>query len=436
MANSNKLDKLWSLISEASKLNSKEKYAMALPLIQEATVFITTVEEAELTDWRNLFEVKYDALMALGYKEEMIQACHQMVGQFGGTKTWQGLSQAYAIRSVLRTAYCTVAQNCIEEATSLPMLQNAVDWIEKCFSHTARDEKNELKSFYEPRALIYRKAVQYEAQYEEKYLLALSDIVNYKIPVTDKDIEDDLQNLSFTQTQKNNPMNALLIGPFNETWKQAEKRWVKACKKLSDIDPEYIEAFASRVVTTKEDIAVAEALYFIPDGLKKMYRKAGNGFGNEFNGRGFRFYPLHQFMPLLDKLLAQWRDLPQPTVQDVVDWYVDNLKCFTKNEAVFINEHYRVFGSYWFRDEWPCYLFYGKNGKFGALIFNQDGWVLSHLADRNFFLLRYDTVDELMSRLVTVIISSQILDANSIYTEEAYALLDRASPGQLKEKEN
>lgn len=77
-------------------------------------------------------------------------------------------------------------------------------------------------------------------------------------------------------------------------------------------------------------------------------------------------------------------------------------------------------------------MFYGKNCKYGALIFNQDEWKLNHLGDTDFFLLRYDTVDELLSRLVTVVINSRILKADgwSIYNEEANTLLDKAGHQQ------
>lgn len=403
----------------------KQQYETAIPLLQQAEQLLLGVKEADLIDWTFLYDYLRQSLWELGRRAEALQVCQKAVRRLGQEVLWPYLEEQNPIRNTLRISHSMLAYDLAEKATDLAGLLPAINHIEYCFSIISPIEDDPLRPFYETKALIYQKAFRYDPEkYGATLGMVLRDIQKQKIAITEKAV---LADLASETPPADTTIDAVVHTPANETWQQALQRCTVAFEKLANEDT----AMKSKGSVTEEEITHVATLHFMPDSLREMYRKAGNGYKSIDAGDwGFELYSLQELKPLLNEMYFWVNGDENPSVTELTNWFVHKQACFTEEEMAFINEHYRVFGCYWFSEECPCYLFYGKNGKYGALIFNQDEWELKHLADTGFFLLRYATVDELLSRLVTVVIHNDILEDWSIYDEEAHTLLDKAGHQQ------
>jgi CRISPR/Cas system-associated protein Cas10 (large subunit of type III CRISPR-Cas system) len=140
--------------------------------------------------WATVWDCKRYALYLLDRYEEQIQVCKHAIEVLSKVSLFAYLESHNAIRSALRNMYNDMAIHILDTASTLDEVKVGLEYNKKSFTTISPiEDKKELLQFYETKAELLHKALQFDKSYEKQFDKSLADIKNKKLK--EKDILSD-----------------------------------------------------------------------------------------------------------------------------------------------------------------------------------------------------------------------------------------------------
>ena len=170
----------------------------------------------------------------------------------------------------------------------------------------------------------------------------------------------------------------------------------------------------------------------MPESLRKFYMEVGASGNDYWDENSYRYglcfnYPRY-FRGLMDYIRDDWYHMADVALERKADWFERYYKG-SQESINFLNENYIVFANYGFGEDHAYLLVYGKNGKMGVIHFAQDYWDwkdMEYLTNTE-YLLRYDSIEEMISRMFNAIIHFDVFRIQewNTWVKGPYELIDR-----------
>jgi hypothetical protein len=369
------------------------------------------------------------ALQQLGELKEaaaLAQDCVNKIASFEIDKSvfyHQALNQ---IRYALRRAHIILAQSYLRETN----ISLAIHHLKTCLDIKWGDSEYEdpFLYFYEPAAQIYLAA--YESQpkkYKLTFYKALCKLQekakkeSHAIKVEDPRLLNFLRDADYLQFASAKPIEKIRKGNPTEIWQAALQRFQQAHRllKLSPKKKSEVDWNQLTIKPPTNETALAlleqEIKCALPESLRLLLLNHG----------AFEMRSRDAWQSL--RLYDCFKNNQMPTIgglESVIDelWggrpeFTDS---FTKNDLVFLNAHYTVFGHYFVNDNAYYHLYFTPQGSFGSIFYDQDDWsemeaklkLLLTEADKN-----HTTLDGMISHFTNMAIEALIEQRNKLDLE-------------------
>lgn len=212
----------------------------------------------------------------------------------------------------------------------------------------------------------------------------------------------------------------LLKGKVGETLEEAVKRLVDTYEEFhidedddDDNDEDNYFCWCNEAIgnaikfnnkVPPEEILKAESRLEIqlPEKLRHFYLNIGNG-GEQEGHEGFDFEKVEYISGLVEGIVTS--AFGESKLTDKEYEYYTTL---TLDQVKFFNNNYKVFGYFNFGTEFFAYLFFNKQGKMGVINVPTDGGISYDMIGEEVLICNYDDLDEMISKLVNVIIRAGI----------------------------
>ncbi|MDU1904750.1 MAG: SMI1/KNR4 family protein [Dysgonomonas sp.] len=413
-------------VQDADNHMLAKEYPTALTQIEEAEQILKGANEDDTEDMlyvymrAQIYDRKRQVATETENKESLLKVCHETIDFLSQSQDWiYGIDPEYSeVRKTARTSYTILAMDALEKATDDEGALKAMNFINECFDieitwKESQDETNPHLSYYEPKAIIYRRIRHIKLRYEIEYYYTLEQIAKNKVIIKDKQVKTDIENLG-----NHNPLQELRIGKQGETFEEAIKRY-EAIFDMNNPDEEsdYLQIYSNSFefkppYSNKEITAIEKNLEVpLPASLKHFYTTIAGSGGNAYNLHGLEIYSPDKIYGLMDYIRYNWYydkkdDSPEATKAWYEQWYEEEL---TDSDMAYMtanNENYKVVGLYYFSGEDIFVMVYGKDGKMGVFEFKQDTWAgdLGILIEEGLPILKYNSFDELISKIFDVAI--------------------------------
>lgn len=302
-------------------------------------------------------------------------------------------------RFALRKAYYHLA----ETEYHCGNLESAMERLNTLFSIADLTDEKELFAveYEELRVRIYKIFAEHHEGWVPYYKEVLQIIADNNIPLTDQSFYEDIVKYDIKVTGKYTlPQNQAAVRFENESFLEAFNRYRKIIG-----DDEGYEVFEPALESEINETEIKIGMK-IPQELKMFYLKTGNGLLDERLKwcQGLNFNGVGEITGFFESI-QQWFDGD--------DFNFTEESEISAETAAFVNNNYKVFATFYENEDSHYKFFFGKNGRFGISPFQQDGLYFDlKVLEPEMAQLRYDNLDELMSKFFQLLINEKLCRQN------------------------
>lgn len=167
---------------QVSMLISCKDYKGVSDILANLEQLLTAAGSTELRLWSYIWDYQRYVWYEAGRKEEALALCARTVERLSNVMLWDYLSEYNPIRHALRSAHNSLAYRCYETATDLKGVLEGLEHIKITMKTISPIEgKQVLNYFYETQALLYYKAMGFDAKYQQEFDKVITKINKLKL---------------------------------------------------------------------------------------------------------------------------------------------------------------------------------------------------------------------------------------------------------------
>lgn len=359
---------------KAQKQISEKRYKDALESLAKAEALLDGNDSG--SSWAWIYDSRRYAQYELGQIDQALETCRTAIEKLGNTTLFPYLSEDSHVRATLRAAHNTLAWTLCERATNASECQVALDHINTCFSTTSPiDDQYQLQPFFETHAIVLLRMIElagdasvYRAQLYN--VLTKMKKKDHQALTDNAELAEVCRSAEFEAHFADDPEAKLKLAPPDETVEEAIARYRSALEYYAQIQPDYAEYFGIQESKplSEQQLAMHETAHNVGLPLELRDFAFANG-----------VFAIGTFETKL-AVLEHWDEeqIAKPGLVNFIDYCWGGrpeFEEFYKPQHIeHIDQYFFAFGVRYIDDNCHEYLFFDKEGNFGAIYMDQDSF--------------------------------------------------------------